>query len=299
MKKVKRKNSLWLIVLVILLLIGLAFGFFLLNKPAESLAEDKVQKEEKTEDQKDVSTSDTSSSQMDQRIEAYKKDHPDISDEEAEKRVAMNLDLEPYENYTVIENPQSITMLVNKYNKLPDQYVPNDLTDIVSNGENGTVQMKKEAAEAFNALSQLAADNGITLNACSSFRDQNYQDNLYSNGAEVYGQEYADQYWTRPGFSEHQSGLSVDIRLENDTSDLDAVLNYPEKYQWLLNNMADYGFIVRYPENKEQYTLIAPESWHLRYVGKDLAYYLQKNNLALDEYYGLLALGKAENYLKN
>lgn len=299
MKKVKRKNSLWLIVLVVLLLIALAFGFFLLNRPAESLAENKVQKEEKTEDQKDVSTSDTSSSQMDQRIEAYKKDHPDISDEEAEKRVAMNLDLEPYDNYTVIENPQSITMLVNKYNKLPDQYVPNDLTDIVSNGENGTVQMKKEAAEAFNALSQLAADNGITLNACSSFRDQNYQDNLYSNGAEVYGQEYADQYWTRPGFSEHQSGLSVDIRLENDTSDLDAVLNYPEKYQWLLNNMADYGFIVRYPENKEQYTLIAPESWHLRYVGKDLAYYLQKNNLALDEYYGLLALGKAENYLKN
>lgn len=299
MKKVKRKNSLWLIVLVILLLIALAFGFFLLNRPAESLAENKVQKEEKTEDQKDVSTSDTSSSQMDQRIEAYKKDHPDISDEEAEKRVAMNLDLEPYENYTVIENPQSITMLVNKYNKLPDQYVPNDLTDIVSNGENGTVQMKKEAAEAFNALSQLAADNGITLNACSSFRDQNYQDNLYSNGAEVYGQEYADQYWTRPGFSEHQSGLSVDIRLENDTSDLDAVLNYPEKYQWLLNNMADYGFIVRYPENKEQYTLIAPESWHLRYVGKDLAHYLQKNNLAMDEYYGLLALGKAENYLKN
>lgn len=299
MKKVKKKNNIGLYILILVLIAAIGAGFFLLNKPKASQESEKIQESEKAKQAKDEKKETKSSSDQENRIEAYKEKNPNLDPDEIEKRVAMNLDLEPYENYTVIDNPESITMLVNKYNKLPDNYIPKDLKDIVSNGENGTVQMKEEAADAFNALSEKAAQNGITLNACSSFRDQNYQNDLYSNGEKAYGQEYADQYWTRPGFSEHQSGLSVDIRLENDTSDLDAVLNYPEKYQWLLDNMADYGFIVRYPKDKEEYTLIAPESWHLRYVGKDLANYLQENNLCLDEYYGLLALNKAENYLKN
>ena len=77
--------------------------------------------------------------------------------------------------------------------------------------------------------------------------------------------------------------------MDNDCSDLDAV-RYNSHYNWLLENMHTYGFILRYPDDKENKTKIAPESWHLRYVGVDLATYLYKNNLALDEYYGAQAI---------
>ena len=82
---------------------------------------------------------------------------------------------------------------------------------------------------------------------------------------------------------EHQTGLSVDIRMDNDTSDLDAVRSHPS-YSWLLEHMHEYGFILRYPDDKEDYTLIAPESWHLRYVGVDAATKIHENQWCLEEY---------------
>lgn len=145
--------------------------------------------------------------------------------------------------------------------------------------------MRKEAAEAFEKLIEAASNEGFILNACSAYRSYAYQTDLFNRGAASNGEEYADRYWTRPGYSEHQSGLAVDIRMDNDCSDLDAVRNNSH-YDWLLENMHMYGFILRYPDDKEDKTKIAPESWHLRYVGQDLATYLYKNNLALDEYYG-------------
>lgn len=223
----------------------------------------------------------------DQRVIDYMERNPGMSLEEAEKRVKMNLDKEPYVDTTQVENLDDILILVNKYNGLPQDYVPSDLTDIVSNGENGVVQMRKEAADAFNLFSDATAREGFILNACSSYRSYEYQDGLYSNGVANYGQEYADAYWTRPGFSEHQTGLSVDIRMDNDTSDLDAVRKHP-KYKWLLEHMHEYGFILRYPDDKEEYTLISPESWHLRYVGKEIASYIYENNLCLEEYFAQL-----------
>lgn len=210
---------------------------------------------------------------------------------------AMHLDTAPYENVSIIADPDSLTLLVNKYNQFPDGYMPSDLTDVPSSMENGVVQMRAAAAQAFTDLVNAGAQEGIIINACSAFRSQEYQAMLFNNGRDAYGLEYADAYWTRPGFSEHQSGLAVDIRFYNDTSDLDAVRNYPQAYAWLLENMADYGFILRYPQDGQDMTLIAPESWHLRYVGQDLARYLMENNLTLDEYYGLLELNAVPSLL--
>ena len=174
---------------------------------------------------------------------------------------------------------------MNKYSGLPADYEPSDLVQVPSSGENENVRMRKEAAEAFEKLIEAASNEGFILNACSAYRSYAYQTDLFNSGAASYGEEYADRYWTRPGYSEHQSGLAVDIRMDNDCSDLDAV-RYNSHYDWLLENMHRYGFILRYPDDKEDKTKIAPESWHLRYVGQDLATYLYKNNLALDEYYG-------------
>ena len=180
---------------------------------------------------------------------------------------------------------QSGDPYVNKYSGLPADYEPSDLVQVPSSGENENVRMRKEAAEAFEKLIEAASNEGFILNACSAYRSYAYQTDLFNNGAASYGEEYADRYWTRPGYSEHQSGLAVDIRMDNDCSDLD-VVRYNSHYDWLLENMHTYGFILRYPDDKEDKTKIAPESWHLRYVGVDLATYLYKNNLALDEYYG-------------
>lgn len=191
----------------------------------------------------------------------------------------------PYENTVTVSDLDSIYILVNKYSGLPEDYEPEDLVEVPSSGENANVSMRKPAAKAFNKLIDAAKEEGFILNACSAYRSYAYQVDLFNNGANEYGEEYADRYWTRPGYSEHQTGLSVDIRMDNDCSDLDAV-RYNSHYGWLLKNMHKYGFILRYPDDKENKTKIAPESWHLRYVGVDLATYLYKKNLTLDEYYG-------------
>jgi len=196
---------------------------------------------------------------------------------------------DPYENKVTVSDLDSIYILVNKYSGLPEDYEPSDLVQVPSSGENENVRMRKEAAEAFEKLIEAASNEGFILNACSAYRSYAYQTDLFNNGAASYGEEYADRYWTRPGFSEHQSGLAVDIRMDNDCSDLDAV-RYNSHYNWLLENMHTYGFILRYPDDKEDKTKIAPESWHLRYVGVDLATYLYENNLTLDEYYGAINL---------
>lgn len=192
---------------------------------------------------------------------------------------------QPYENTITVSDLDSIYILVNKYSGLPQDYEPSDLVQVSSSGENENVRMRKEAAAAFEKMVDASQNEGFVLNACSAYRSYAYQVDLYNNGAANYGTDYADRYWTRPGFSEHQSGLAVDIRMDNDYSDLDAVRNNPH-YDWLLKNMHKYGFILRYPDDKEDKTKIAPESWHLRYVGEKLATYLYKNNLTLDEYYG-------------
>lgn len=197
----------------------------------------------------------------------------------------INQSGDPYENTVTVSDLDSIYILVNKYSGLPADYEPSDLVQVPSSGENENVRMRKEAAEAFEKLIEAASNEGFILNACSAYRSYAYQTDLFNSGAASNGEEYADRYWTRPGYSEHQSGLAVDIRMDNDCSDLDAVRNNSH-YDWLLENMHMYGFILRYPDDKEDKTKIAPESWHLRYVGQDLATYLYKNNLALDEYYG-------------
>ena len=179
----------------------------------------------------------------------------------------INQSGDPYENTVTVSDLDSIYILVNKYSGLPADYEPSDFEFIIYDED------------------IISIDNYGRIQAFSAYRSYAYQTDLFNRGAASNGEEYADRYWTRPGYSEHQSGLAVDIRMDNDCSDLDAVRNNSH-YDWLLENMHMYGFILRYPDDKEDKTKIAPESWHLRYVGQDLATYLYKNNLALDEYYG-------------
>lgn len=109
----------------------------------------------------------------------------------------------PYENTVTVSDLNSIYILVNKYSGLPEDYEPSDLVQVPSSGENENVRMRKEAAEAFEKLIEASANEGFILNACSAYRSYAYQVGLFNNGAANYGEEYADRYWTRPGYSEH------------------------------------------------------------------------------------------------
>ncbi|MDB7984411.1 M15 family metallopeptidase [Faecalicoccus pleomorphus] len=261
-------------VLAVALIASLGFLGYKMLQPTEPKTE--IKEEVKNEEKETEPV-------LNDREQAYAKAHPDLSIEEVQKQVWMNLDQEAYTHMQPVEDLDSMLQLVNKYYYLPSDYEPSDLISVSSSGENGTVYMRKEAADAFEKLVQASYKQGFILNACSAYRSYEYQENLYNNGVTNYGQEYADAYWTRPGSSEHQTGLSVDIRMDNDTSDLDAVRNHPS-YSWLLEHMHEYGFILRYPDDKENYTLIAPESWHLRYVGVDAATKIHENQWCLEEY---------------
>ncbi|MCI8388566.1 MAG: hypothetical protein HFE63_08900 [Clostridiales bacterium] len=122
----------------------------------------------------------------------------------------------------------------------------------------------------------------------SSYRTLEEQEEIYSSRANAYGEEYAKAYVAVPGYSEHHTGLAVDFTVYTDKGEsktFDEMTDYPE---WLNANAHKYGFIQRYPSDKTDITKIAYENWHYRYIGKPHAYYMQQNNLCLEEYIELL-----------
>ena len=141
-----------------------------------------------------------------------------------------------------------------------------------------------EDPEAVSALHELIAAmqaEGYPISdQYSGFRSYDTQVELYQNYVNQDGQEAADRYSARPGYSEHQTGLTFDLI---DTSG--NLLTEPAPSKWLLKNAAKYGFVVRYQEGKEKVTGYMPESWHLRYIGKE-AQDIADSGLSLEEYYG-------------
>ena len=136
---------------------------------------------------------------------------------------------------------------------------------------------------AFNEMKAAALTEGLTIDVVSGFRSYSTQRDLYNSYVNRDGKELADTYSARPGYSEHQSGLAMDINMAGD-----AFNNTPEA-KWLSNNAYKYGFILRYPEGKTNETGYKYESWHYRYVGIDLATKLYNNGdwITLESYYGI------------
>lgn len=208
-------------------------------------------------------------------------------------RVNMNLDLKPYATTNTIKDDSDLTMLINKYNSLPDGYVPNDLVDVnyvCQQGEDFScstmdkMQLREEAAKAYEAFVEAGHKQELNIVAIATYRTYEYQKSLYNYNKQQSGVEYADQFYARPGQSEHNSGLAVDITFNGYDYN---TIEEQEGYDWILNNMHEYGFILRYPEGKSELTQYGYESWHLRYVGKGLATKLYKDDITLDEYYGM------------
>ena len=158
-------------------------------------------------------------------------------------------------------------LLANKTYSLPASYDPKGLT--------------KETSAAFKKMQTAAYKDGISLWVCSGYRsyyDQRYLYNMYCNRD---GKAAADKYSARPGYSDHQTGMAIDVNNASDS------FSGTREAKWLANNCAKYGFIIRYPKGKEAYTGYQYESWHIRYVGTPLAQNITNSGLSLEEYFGI------------
>lgn len=187
-----------------------------------------------------------------------------------------------YQNIKLINNPNDINVLVNKNNKLPSGFIPSNLTILPLDVSNSNKYLVKEAAINYTKLSRDARNQGYTVIATSAYRDYKYQEKLYNYYVLNKGIDYADKCSARPGHSEHQTGLSLDVMGSN--YDYDEFYDAKE-YNWMLDNSYKYGFILRYPKDKEEITGFKFEPWHYRYVGQELATIIHDNDITLEEYF--------------
>ena len=198
--------------------------------------------------------------------------------------VNINLDLKAYSVTKEVEDPNNLLVLVNKYNFLPNNYKPNDLA-YVPGAYGNNVPMREVIKEPFLELQKAAEEEiGIILKPTTAFRDQSFQNTLYNNYVAKDGVEAADTYSARPGFSEHQTGLAIDLK--NTLISSSTRLNDSD-FEWLSNNAHRFGFIIRYPKEKVDITGYQFENWHIRYVGLNIAKTIYENNLTLEEYIDL------------
>lgn len=196
---------------------------------------------------------------------------------EAILKVNIGLDNDFYTNITEINNKNSYLVLVNKYRSLAN-YEPEDLTSLSYNAK---YKLRKKAALAFENLIKNAKKANVYLRPYSAYRSFTYQQTLYQNYVKKEGLKQADTYSARKGHSEHQTGLAVDVWSlpKTELTKKDA--------KWLKENAHKYGFIIRYPKNKENITGYISEPWHLRYLGIKIATDVTLKNLTYDEYYDL------------
>lgn len=176
-------------------------------------------------------------------------------------------------------------VLVNKTNVLSSDYVPSNLVipKIKFNGDVNNKYVVSEVAMALEDMFTDAKKENIVLLGVSGYRSYTYQDNLYKNKVRTKGKVYADKYVALPGSSEHQLGLAMDL-VSSEYATLDSGFAKTDAYKWLEDNMQNYGFILRYPEGKEDITGYAFEPWHIRYVGVEAAKDIKGRGVTLEEY---------------
>lgn len=217
-----------------------------------------------------------------ERYKKYKKDHPSLIDEDIVTRVNIGLDNDYYTKTKETPYLNSINILSNKYYYMPSDYVPKNLEKISSSCSNGTRYLVNEARLAFEKLCNEAKLQGYTIRAMSAYRSYDYQTILYQNYVDKDGRVAADTYSARPGFSEHQTGLVVDV---DDANFSYTSFHQSVSFKWMQDNAYKYGFILRYPEDKVAITGYSYESWHYRYVGVLAATKIREERLSFDEYY--------------
>ncbi len=188
-----------------------------------------------------------------------------------------------------IEHIDSLFVLANKANYFPENFVPKDLVAPTSRyaGGGDRNKLRKHAADALDSLVAAAAEAGQDIKNVSAYRSIAYQKDLFNYYANKDGIEAANRYSSKPGYSEHHTGLCADVSSPNMGFNLYKKYGKESEGIWLANNAHLYGFIIRYPEGKEKLTGYTYEPWHIRYLGVPLATYLYQSKLTYEEFLAL------------
>lgn len=188
-----------------------------------------------------------------------------------------------------VTNMDDLVVVVNKKRELPEDYVPSDLVEpnvpFSFNEKHEKRFMRAEAAAALERLFALAEQDGIKLQAVSGYRSYATQRSIYNYNVSRDGEEKANQFSAKPGQSEHQTGLAMDLSYPGDPQPLEQSFADTEAGKWLAANAHRAGFIIRYPKGKEDITGYAYEPWHVRYVGEEIAKEIYEQGLTLEEWF--------------
>jgi len=215
----------------------------------------------------------------------YKKDNKrkELSDVVSIVNVGANKEWYDKKSIKEADVSKKELMLVNKFYSLSEDYEPENITDISLSYSYSGNRVAKIANDAYIDMANRAKADGIMLLANSTYRTYERQDEIYDDFYYSKGISYADSYAARPGHSEHQTGLALDI-FTNGTSTTEN-FEKSDAYKWLIDNAHLYGFILRYPKGKEYLTGYNYESWHYRYVGVSVAKEIKELDITFDEYY--------------
>jgi D-alanyl-D-alanine carboxypeptidase len=273
--KQRSKNShkkLWIVLtIVFLLVVALGIAVFMYIDRKDSSQPKQIGSPKTSQETDDQTPSKGGTTTEDPKVETPKTEpheKPDDSGSTPDKVSGYPKHPLP----TEVTKPSYVkgVLIANKQHPLPPTYTP---------GEN------KKARAAFEEMAAAAEKDGIKLIAFSTYRSYNYQVNLYQKYVDKEGQAAADRYSARPGYSEHQTGLGFDIGEVGQEQYWanEKFANTPGA-DWLSKHGAEYGFILRYPKNKESVTNYEYEAWHFRYLGKELATKIDEGGLTLEEY---------------
>lgn len=189
-----------------------------------------------------------------------------------------------------IDDPSSIWVVSNKTRPLnPIDVAPDDLVMPVGVENEFAQPLREPAARAAEQMLGAATNAGLPIRIISAYRDYGTQVALYNGYVARDGQAAADRYSARPGHSEHQTGLVIDLD-DHTGCYLDDCFGDTPTGVWLSENAAEFGYVERYPGEKEEITGFMPEPWHFRYVGPELALEMRAQGVStLEEFFGLPA----------
>lgn len=220
--------------------------------------------------------------EVDDEAELEEKDASSEKNEEEVEEETISIDMEED-----LLKPDSVKALVNKQYALPEDYAPEDLVtvEVRTVQDNAEARMlRKVASSALTEMFTAAEDDGIELVAISGYRSYQRQKIIFNRFAENHGEEAANRYSARPGESEHQTGLAMDVTSESANYQLSEEFGRTPEGIWVAENAHDFGFIIRYPEGTEDITGYLYEPWHLRYFGEELATDIYETGLTYEEY---------------
>ena len=276
-KKRRRKNNYGKIIVALLLVAVIALSVILIKGCTDNSGKDPLPPSSLPS-----SSSDSSST-------------PSVPEKTYEERVGKNyeIDIEPYLEFIEPEQKYEYVYLVNPSHTLASDYEPADLIDCGHTRDDGraTQKMREAAAKALQAFLSEGAKNGVNdVTVTSAYRSYSYQNYLFNLYCDQHQHKFATReecekyvltFSTKPGTSEHQSGLCCDM---HNIPAADVSFAQKSEAKWLAENCYRFGFILRYPEGKKSVTGIIYEPWHFRFVGRDAATEMHELGLCLEEY---------------